>query len=112
MRHLPPGNQVPLKRLSDGAKTDKTSHPPSRRPKVVSISAGNHRSRVLEKRDRLVEQNLGLVYKIAREIHQNLPPCFELDDLISTGFVALLNAAVLYRPRLYGNAPFSSFAWP
>lgn len=41
-----------------------------------------------------------------------LPPSFDLDDLIATGNLALINVATRYRPKLHGDAPFATFARP
>jgi RNA polymerase sigma factor for flagellar operon FliA len=48
-------------------------------------------------RDQRIEANVGLVPPIARGILRRLPPSFELDDLISEGYVGLINAADTYR---------------
>ena len=79
---------------------------------VVSISAGSHRSRVLAKRDALIEEYLKLVPPIARRIHQTLPPSFDLEDLIQSGNLGLLRAAVRYRPGEFNDTPFSAYARP
>jgi RNA polymerase sigma factor (sigma-70 family) len=79
---------------------------------VVSISLGDHRARVLSKRDALIQSNLDLVPPIARRIHQTLPPSFDLDDLIQIGAIGLLRSAVAYRPDEFGETPFSAFARP
>jgi RNA polymerase sigma factor (sigma-70 family) len=81
-------------------------------PKVVSIDAGGYRQRFLAKRNALVDAHLHLVPPIAQRIHRGLPPSFDLDDLLSTGYLALIHAATLYRPRVHGGAPFSAFARP
>ncbi|GAC1407304.1 MAG: hypothetical protein NVSMB64_14030 [Candidatus Velthaea sp.] len=79
--------------------------PPTKpRTKVVCISEG------YAKRDALAEQHLALVQEIARKIKATLPPSFELDDLVATGYVGLLDAAARYRPNAFGGAPFSAYA--
>jgi RNA polymerase sigma factor (sigma-70 family) len=89
------------------AATAKTVKPSN----VVSPAAFRaHRSRVLARRDALVERHLGLVRTIALRIHDELPPSFELDDLISAGNIGLLRAATRYRPRVHGGTPFRIFA--
>jgi RNA polymerase sigma factor (sigma-70 family) len=80
--------------------------------KCVSIDSGGHRARVLQARDALIEQHLGLVPPIAGRIHAVLPPSFEFADLVQTGLVALLHAAVQYRPDEHREIPFHVFARP
>lgn len=63
-------------------------------------------------RNALVEANLYLVAPIAAFLHRKLPPSFELQDLLATGYLALLHIATRYRPREHGGAPFSAFARP
>lgn len=77
---------------------------------VVSIDAGSHRQRVLARRDELVTQHLELVEGIARSVARSLPPCFDLDDLIATGNLALIHAATRYRPRAHNGTPFAAYA--
>lgn len=79
---------------------------------VISINFGDHRERVLERRNELVETHLTLVPPIARRIAITLPPRFELDDLIAWGNLALVTAATRYRPAAHGGTPFSAFARP
>lgn len=79
---------------------------------VVCINAGAHRGRVHARRDALVEAHLSLVEGIARAIARSLPPCFDIEDLIGVGNLALLHAATRYRPGAHGGAPFSAFARP
>lgn len=49
-------------------------------------------------RDRLIESHLNLVRTIARKMIVTLPPCFELDELISAGNVGLIVAATKFDP--------------
>lgn len=77
--------------------------------RTVSIDAGHHRARVRNRRNELVEQHLSLVEGIARGVHRSLPPCFDLDDLIGVGNVALVHAATTYRPEAHSGVPFA--AW-
>lgn len=81
-------------------------------PKVVSIARGNHRAKVLARRDALVEENINLVPPIARHIRLSLPSTFDLDDLISAGNVGLVQAATSYRPSAHGDVPFAAYARP
>jgi RNA polymerase sigma factor (sigma-70 family) len=67
-------------------------------------------SRVPAKRDALVEAHLNLVPPIAARIHEKLPPSFDVDDLISEGYVGLVRAAERYRPRAHGDVPFPGYA--
>jgi RNA polymerase sigma factor (sigma-70 family) len=60
--------------------------------------------------DALIEGNLRLVPPIALRIHEKLPPSFDVDDLISEGYLGLVNAAHRYRPREHGNTPFAVYA--
>jgi RNA polymerase sigma factor (sigma-70 family) len=84
-------------------KTTKTT-------RTVSITVGNHRDRVRARRDELVEQHLSLVEGIARGVHRSLPPCFDLDDLIGVGNIALVHAATSFRPRAHPGVPFAAWA--
>src|ERR1700686_2465994 len=45
-----------------------------------------------ERRERLILEHLPQVRLIARRIHERLPECVSLDDLISTGVVGLIAA--------------------
>lgn len=76
----------------------------------VCISSGDHRARVVARRDALVVEHLGLVAPIARRIHEKLPPSFDYDDLVAAGNLALVKAAMGYRPEQHGGAPFSAYA--
>jgi RNA polymerase sigma factor (sigma-70 family) len=80
-------------------------------PKTVCITSAD-RAGLLARRNALVEANLDLARSIARHISLSLPDTFELDDLISTGFLGLLHAATRYRPSVHGDAPFSAYARP
>jgi RNA polymerase sigma factor for flagellar operon FliA len=51
-----------------------------------------------------------MVEPIAARIKKTLPPSFELDDLVSTGYLALIHVAQSYRPDLHNDTPFSAFA--
>jgi RNA polymerase sigma factor (sigma-70 family) len=79
---------------------------------VVAIGAGEHFRRVLARRDRLVCENFGLVRPIAERIMLRLPPSFELDDLMQTGHLGLMQAATRYRPGKHDGTPFSAYARP
>lgn len=77
---------------------------------VISINAGEFRERVLARRDELVADHLSLAAGIAAKIHRNLPPCFDLDDLVANANLALIHAATIYRPLAHNNTPFPAFA--
>lgn len=77
---------------------------------IVSIDSGGHRERFFARRDALVEGHLGLVRSIAISIKRSVPVCFDLDDLIAAGNVALTTAATRYRPSEHGDAPFDAYA--
>jgi RNA polymerase sigma factor (sigma-70 family) len=79
---------------------------------TVSIASGDHRARVLARRDDLITAHLHLVRPIARRIRKLTPSTFELDDLISEGTLGLIRAATLYLPEAHGGCPFSAFARP
>lgn len=61
-------------------------------------------------RDRFITANLGLVAPIARSLARRLPPSFELDDLISAGYVGLIRAADRYEPEAHAGVPFALYA--
>lgn len=77
---------------------------------VVCITSGHHRDTVRARRDRLIEEHLGLVDGIARAVARRLPPYFDIEDLVGAGNIALLSAATRYRPGDHGGAPFSAYA--
>lgn len=61
-------------------------------------------------RDALIGDYLGFVASLARQLARRLPPCFDLDDLIQTGTLALIHCAARYRPETHGGTPFTAFA--
>lgn len=63
-------------------------------------------------RNHLVEENVHLVRPIACSVKRNLPPSFELDDLIGEGYVGLIHAARRFDPDSHNGTPFSAFARP
>lgn len=79
-------------------------------PTVICIETGERRKRVLQARNALVEANMHLVPDIAGRIHENLPPSFDVGDLISEGYLGLIQAATRYRPNAHDRTPFSAFA--
>lgn len=62
----------------------------------------------LERRDRVVMENLSLVKAIAVRVHESLPVHVELDDLIHAGILGLFDAATKYNPDK--QVVFSSYA--
>jgi len=50
-----------------------------------------------------------MVRPIAAAIKKTLPPCFELDDLVSVGSIGLIRAAESYQPKR--KVPFNHWAW-
>jgi RNA polymerase sigma factor (sigma-70 family) len=70
--------------------------------KVICITA------LRAERDALVESHLDLVPPIARGIARNLPPSFDIEDLIATGRLALVEAANRFKPSR--KVPFEIYA--
>jgi RNA polymerase sigma factor for flagellar operon FliA len=62
----------------------------------------------LEKRDELVLSQLTEVHFIARRIHQRLPVCVPLEDLVHSGVLGLLDATEKYDSTK--NVQFKTFA--
>lgn len=62
----------------------------------------------LERRDRVVMENLPLVKAIAVRVHESLPVHVELDDLVHAGILGLFDAATKYNPDK--QVVFSSYA--
>jgi RNA polymerase sigma factor (sigma-70 family) len=58
----------------------------------------------------MVAEYLHLVRPIAVRILADLPPSFELDDLIQTGRIGLMNAALRYSPESFNKTPFAPYA--
>ena len=104
-----PSSTAAIRRGSPAAAT-LPSQPPARGSRVTSIDTGDHRAKVRERRDRLVEDHAGIVRGIAERVKAVAPASVELDDLIQTGMIALLHAATRYRPEAFGGAPFSAYA--
>ncbi|HVO36462.1 MAG TPA: FliA/WhiG family RNA polymerase sigma factor [Gemmatimonadales bacterium] len=61
-------------------------------------------------RAQLLDQHLGLVQAIAREIAQRVPPEVELDDLVSAGTLGLVRALESFEPAR--GLEFSTYATP
>lgn len=56
----------------------------------------------------VVDENLELVKRIAWRLHQRLPECVQIEDLIQAGTIGLLEAWERYQPE--EQASFSTFA--
>lgn len=63
----------------------------------------------LHDRDLLIEQYTSYVHALAFKIMQTLPPQIELDELVASGYLGLVEAAERYDPRR--GASFSTFAY-
>ncbi len=50
-------------------------------------------------RDKLIEDHMHLVPVIARKVKAKLPPSFEFDDLVSEGYIGLIDAADHWEPE-------------
>jgi RNA polymerase sigma factor for flagellar operon FliA len=61
-----------------------------------------------ERREQLILDHLPQVRLIARRIHERLPECVSLDDLISTGAVGLISAIDRFDPAL--NVKLKTYA--
>lgn len=85
-------------------------HDKPRLAPVVAIDAGDHRERLIARRDDLVNRHATLVPRLARRVLRRAPSSVTLDDLIAVGNLALLQAATRYRPSAFGDAPFEAYA--
>lgn len=56
----------------------------------------------------MIEAQIPLIRSVARQIHRRLPPSFELDDLVQSGVLGLIQAAEHY--DVAGGASFETFA--
>ena len=59
-------------------------------------------------RDQLIARHLGLVRKIAWHVHSRISSAIDLEDLIQTGTVALIESARSFEDR--GEASFATYA--
>ena len=62
----------------------------------------------IEKRDRIILQYMPLVHKMAVRIHERLPVWVDLDDLVNSGTLGLIDAATKFDSSK--NVPFASYA--
>ncbi|MGI4879843.1 MAG: sigma-70 family RNA polymerase sigma factor, partial [Janthinobacterium lividum] len=58
--------------------------------------------------DRLVQNHLGLVRKIAWHVHARVSTAIDVEDLIQIGMIALIGAARGFEDR--GHAAFATYA--
>jgi RNA polymerase sigma factor for flagellar operon FliA len=81
---------------------------PARRP-TRSIKGGGRQTRTAD-RDALLTQNIGLVHHVARQLAGHLSTAAELDELVSSGTLGLVQAAGSFdRSR---GLSFSTYAVP
>lgn len=82
----------------------------SSNPTVTSTDAppAAPRKRDRAERDALVKANLGLVHKIANDIHRHLARFVPTEDLVGFGSIGLIEAAERYDAS--GRLPFGAFA--
>ncbi len=64
----------------------------------MGLTAGSYQDLVLEERNRLVVEQLPQVRCIAQKIHARLPHHIQLEDLINTGVLGLIEALAKYDP--------------
>lgn len=62
----------------------------------------------LRQDDRLVREHAGLVRRIARQVHRSASAAIDLEELVQTGMLALVQAARTFVQR--GEASFSTYA--
>ncbi len=74
----------------------------------MSVAAASYIDASLDAPDLLVEQHAPLVKRIALHLAARLPESVELDDLIQSGMIGLLEAAANFDPQ--GGASFETFA--
>jgi len=65
----------------------------------ASIPAFGAPAPVADRREQLILEHLSQVRLIARRIHDRLPECIHLDDLISTGVLGLIDAIDRFDPE-------------
>ena len=82
----------------------KTATQPAVQGEAVTLSAALSD----EQREQLILEHLPQVRLIARRIHERLPECVSLDDLISTGAVGLISAIDRFDPGL--NVKLKTYA--
>ncbi len=62
----------------------------------------------LDSPEQLIQTNLGLVRKIARQVHSRISSAIDVEDLIQIGTIALIEAAQGFEDR--GTANFATYA--
>ena len=60
--------------------------------------------------DKLVEQNSGIVHKIARKFNLEKINAVDEEDLISEGYIGLIKAANSYKFEIENRASFITYA--
>ncbi len=75
---------------------------------LIATSYQEHQEPVLAERNRLVLEQLPQVRYIAQKIHARLPHHIQLDDLINTGVLGLIEALAKYDPAR--NVGLQSYA--
>jgi len=75
---------------------------------VLSASGRVHRNLALNERNRLVLEQLPQVRFIAQKIHARLPHHIQLEDLVNTGVLGLIEALAKFDPRR--NVQLQSYA--
>jgi RNA polymerase sigma factor FliA len=56
----------------------------------------------------LIRDHMPLVHRIARQVHRRLAAAMELDDLVQTGMIALIEAARSYEDRGFAFATYAT----
>src|SRR5690349_13945997 len=92
--------------MPDGLQSHLRERPKS--APVVPIDSGGHRQRIIQRRNELVEANLGMLEPMARRLLRRMPPCYTLQEVIAAGEDALMSAALKYRPDT--EASFRTYA--
>jgi RNA polymerase sigma factor for flagellar operon FliA len=77
---------------------------------VVSLWERWHKHHDVEARRTLLDQHLGLVHHVARQVAHNLPAEVEFDDLTSAGTLGLVRALEAFDPDR--GLEFSTYATP
>jgi len=77
---------------------------------VVSLWERWHKHHDVDARRTLLDQHLGLVHHVARQIAHNLPAEVEFDDLTSAGTLGLVRALEVFDPNR--GLEFSTYATP
>lgn len=79
--------------------TSSKARPKTDRARAVACGRRSRGQRKAEERERLILQLLPLVKRMAQQMRGRLPLHIELDDLVSTGTVGLVDAVRKFDPR-------------